>query len=73
MATNVHGISLIPEKLQFIHYFVRGVIYAGIDVLGNFSVFCSHEILVKLNLLIFVVLVRQREKSQRYFNLLDLN
>ena len=52
---------------------MRGVIYALIDVLGHFSVICNHEIFVKLNLPIFAVLVRQREKSQKYFNLLAFN
>ena len=43
------------EKLHFLHYSVPGVIYTLIDVLGNFSVICNHEIFVKLNLPIFVV------------------
>ena len=38
MAINVQRISLIHEKLHFLHYFLRGVIYALIDVLGHFSV-----------------------------------
>ena len=33
-----HSISLIHEKLHFLHYSVREVIYALIDVLGHFSV-----------------------------------
>ena len=38
MAVNVRGISLTHEKLHFLHYYVLGVIYALIDVLGDFSV-----------------------------------
>ena len=38
MAINVWRISLTEEKLHFLHYSVRGVIYALIDVLGHFSV-----------------------------------
>ena len=50
---------------------------ALINVSDHFSVICKHEIIVKLNFPIFLVLVRQRGKSQKYFNLLsfeyDLN
>ena len=65
----------MQENLYFLHLSVRGAIFALIDVLGHFSVilFCYHEIFVKLNLPIFVVLVRHREKSQKYLNLLALN
>ena len=53
----------------FLHYSVREVIYKLIDVLGHFQSFCIHEIFVELNLPIFVVLVGQQEKSQKYFDL----
>ena len=68
MAINVQRISLTREKLHFIHYSVREVMYALIDVLGMFQSFCNHEIFVKLNLPIFIALIGQREKSQKYFN-----
>ena len=38
MAINKRRISLTNEKLHFLHYSVREVIYALIDVLGQFSV-----------------------------------
>ena len=38
MAVNIRMISLIHEKLHFLHFSVRGVIYTLIDVLGYFSV-----------------------------------
>ena len=38
-----------------------------------FQSFCNDEIFVKLNLPIFVVLVGQREKSQKYFDLSAFN
>ena len=44
-----------------------------IAVLGNFSVILQPYNFCKLNLPIFVVLVRQREKSQKYFNILAFN
>ena len=34
-----------------------------IDVLGHFQSFCNHETFVKLNLPIFVVLVRQVDQA----------
>ena len=34
-----------------------------------FKSFCNHDFFVKLNLRIFLALVRQREKSQKYFSL----
>ena len=34
-----------------------------------FPSFCNHEIFIKLNLPILLVLVGQREKSQKYFDL----
>ena len=73
MAIKVQRISLTHEKLHLLQYSVRGVIYALIDVLGHFQSFYNYEIFVKLNLPIFVVLVRQGEKSQKYFNLVAFN
>ena len=70
MAINVWRISLTHGKLHFLHYSVRGVIYALIDVLGHFSVILQHKIFVKLNLPKFVVLVGQRQNHKKYFNLL---
>ena len=70
MAINGRTISLTYEKLHFLQYSVRGAIFALIDVSRHFQSFGGHEIFVKLNLPIFVVFVRQREKSQKYFNLL---
>ena len=43
--------------------------YHLINVLGPFQLFCNDEIFVKFNLFIFPVLVRRREKSQKYFDL----
>ena len=49
MAINVQKISLTHEKLHFLHYSVREIIYELIDVLGHFSVilqpchFCNVE------------------------------
>ena len=68
MAIDVWRKSLTYEKLPFLHYSVRGVIYPLINN-AIFQSFCNHEIFVKLNLPIFLVLVKQREKSQEYFNL----
>ena len=73
MAINLRRISLAHERWHFLHYSVRGAISALIDVLGHFQSFCNHEIFVKLNLPVLVVLVRQEEKSQKYFNLLAFN
>ena len=42
-----------------------------INALGPFQPFRNHKIFVKLNLPTFPVLVRRREKSQKYFDLLD--
>ena len=64
---------LTHEKLHFLHYPMREVIYALIDVLGHFQSLCNHETFAKLNEPIFVVLVEQREKSQKYFNLSTFN
>ena len=38
MPINVQRISLTHEKLHFLHYSAREVIYALIDILGHFSV-----------------------------------
>ena len=38
-----------------------------------FPSFCKHEIFIKLNLPILLVLVGQREKSQKYFDLSTFN
>ena len=38
MAMNVCRVSLTHMMLHFLHYSVRGVIYALIDILGHFSV-----------------------------------
>ena len=62
MAINVQRISLTHEKLHFLHYSVREVIYELIDILGHFSVILQPRKFVKFNLPIFVVLVGQREK-----------
>ena len=40
---------------------------------ASFQSFSNHEFLVKLNLPIFVVLVGQQEKSQKYIDLSDFN
>ena len=44
-----------------------------IDVLGPFQSFRNHEIFIKLNLHILLVLVKQREKSQKYSHLSAFN
>ena len=48
MAINARRTSLTHEKLHFLHYSVRGVIYALIDVLGHFSVFLQPRNLCKV-------------------------
>ena len=73
MAINVRRTSLTRETLHTLHCSARGVIYALIDVLGHYSVTCNNEIFAKLNLPIFVLLVKQVGKSQKYFNLLAFN
>ena len=47
MAINVQRISLTQEKLHFLHYSVREVIYELIDVLGHFSVILQPKNLCK--------------------------
>ena len=44
-----------------------------INVLGPFQPLCNHEIFIKFNLPIHLVLGRQQEKSQKYFDLSALN
>ena len=73
MAINVQRISLTHDKFYFLHYSVREVIYALIDVLGHFQSFCNHEFFGNLNLPVLVALVGQREKSQKYFDLSAIN
>ena len=68
VAINVQRISLTQEKLHFLHHSVREVIYELIEVWAIFQSFCNHDIFVKLNLPMFVVLVGKREKSQKYFD-----
>ena len=41
--------------------------------LAHFPSCCNHEIFIKLNLPILLVLVGQREKSQKYFDLSTFN
>ena len=65
MAINAQGISLTNEKLQILYCSVRGVLYD----LVNVFIPCKNEIFVKLNLPIFLVFVRHREKSQKFFDL----
>ena len=43
--------------------------YDLIDVLGPFPSFCNYKISIKLNLPILLVLVGQREKSLKYFDI----
>ena len=52
---------------------MQGVLYDLINVLGHFQSFCKHQIFLKFNLPIFLVLVRQREKSQKFFDLSAFN
>ena len=69
MAINVKRISLTRERLHFLHYSGQEVLYELIDVLAIFQSFCSHQIFVKLNLPIFIVLVvGQSETSRKYFD-----
>ena len=72
-AINVQRISLTHEELLFLYGSVRGVHHDLINVLGHFQSFCNHEIFVKSNLPTYLVLLRQREKSQKYFDLLAFN
>ena len=52
---------------------MREVIYKLVDVLAFFQSYCNDEIFLELNLPIFVVLVEQREKSQKSFYLSAFN
>ena len=47
--------------------------YSLINVLGPFRPFCNHEIFINLSSLILLILMRQRENSQRYFDLSAFN
>ena len=49
--------------------------YDLINDLGPFyfQSFCNHEIFIKLNSPLLLVLARQREKLQKHFDLLDFN
>ena len=49
-----------------------GVLNDLIDVLGNFSVILQQLDFEKFNFLILLGFVRQREKSQKFFDLLAL-
>ena len=62
-------IPLIHEKL---HFLWRGALSDLNNVLGHFQSFCNDEIFVKLNLPMFLALVRTREKSQKYFDLSEV-
>ena len=73
MAINVQRIALTHEKLRFLHYPVPGVIHALIDVLGHFFSHFATMKFEKLNLSIFLGLLRKREKSQQYFDPLAFN
>ena len=44
-----------------------------VNVLGPFLPLCNHDIFIKLKLPIPLVLARQREKSQKYFNRSAIN
>ena len=73
MALNVQWIFLKHKELHFLGCSIRGVVCNLISVLGPFLIICDHEIFVKLKLPIFLVLVRQREKSQKYPGLFAFN
>ena len=48
------------------------LIFQTVDIFSIFESFCNHELFARLNLPMFPVLVRGREKSQKSFNLLAL-
>ena len=73
IAIDVRMISLTDEKLHFNHHSVRGVIYAVIDVLCHLSVILQPCNFCKFFFPIFLVLLRQLEKSQKYFDRLAFN
>ena len=73
MAINVQWIPLTYEQSHSLSRSVLGVLYDLINVEAIFQSFCKHEIFVKLNISTFLVLVRQREKSQKFFDLSVLN
>ena len=62
-------IALTHEKLHFLYCSVGGVLYDLINVLALFQSSCNREIFQKLNLLLFLVLVR-RPLSQKCVDLL---
>ena len=65
---------ILCEKLDFLHYSVREVIYALIDVLGHFSVICNHQNFCKVELTYTCSAdIGQQEKSQKYFDLSTFN
>ena len=69
MAINVHRISLINEKLHFLHYFVRGAIYALIDVfLVNFSVILQPRKFCKVE---FTYICSSRETTRKITKILQ--
>ena len=67
MAISVPGIALTHEKLHSLYFCLQGVRYDSINILGPCQLFCSHESSVKLNLAIFLVLVRQQENEKNAF------
>ena len=73
MVINVHW---IPHTHEQSHFFIdlcdeSIMIWSMFEAI--FLSFCNHEIFVKLNLPIFLKFLRQREKSQKYFDLLAFN
>ena len=59
--TSIEYCSVEEESLQFDQFLVL------------FESFCNHQIFKMLNLAIPLTLVKQREKSQKYFSLLPFN
>ena len=64
VAINMQGISLTHEKLHLLCCSVEVVFYDLINVSAFVESLRNHEILVKLNLPLFLVLLREREKSR---------
>ena len=62
-----------PWTMTFLYWSVRGVLYHLTNILRPFSVIRNHEIFVKFSLYILLVFLRQREKSQKYLDLLACN
>ena len=72
----ISSLTLIfrPYKLFFIKHTSKFLyFYASITYSSFRTLFYNHEIFIKLNLPIFIVLVRHRKKSQKYFDLSALN